>query len=87
MAGHDLTAILPDGRSFGFWEEEVIYDRVLHVDCQSPAASDENDGSAVAPFRTINRAAREAVPGTKVLIHAGVYRECVRPVPVLGCGS
>ena len=41
MAGHDLTAILPDGRSFGFWEEEVIYDRVLHVDCQSPAASDE----------------------------------------------
>lgn len=80
MTGHDLTAILPDGRSFEFWEEDVIYDRVLHVDCQNPAASDENDGSAGAPFRTINRAASEAVPGTKVLIHAGIYRECVRPV-------
>ena len=80
MTGHDLTAILPDGRSFEFWEKDVIYDKVLHVDCQNPAASDENDGSAGAPFRTINRAASEAAPGTKVLIHAGIYRECVRPV-------
>ena len=94
MAEHDLTAILPDGREFEFWElntacerqavcaprsTEEIYEHVLYVDNQNPLASDDNDGSAEAPFITINRAAAAAVPGTRVLIHAGIYRECVRP--------
>ena len=83
MGREDLTAILPDGRSFAFWEEEGIYDRTLYVDCGNPAASDENDGSEEAPFRTINRAAQAAVPGTRIRIRGGVYRECVRPA----CGG
>ena len=49
------------------------------MDGSSPAASDENDGSEAHPFRTINRAAQEAMPGTRVRIHAGLYRECVKP--------
>ena len=44
----DLTAILPDGREFEFWEEDCKYTRVLYVDGNSTAASDENDGSREA---------------------------------------
>ena len=75
----DSSALLPDGRSFDFWEKETAWTQELHVAASDPAASDENDGSAGAPFRTIGRAAAEAVPGTRVLIHAGLYRECVKP--------
>ncbi len=75
----DLTSILPDGSMFEFWEEQPVYDRTLYVDRNHPEASDENDGSETAPFLTINRAAAVAEPGTRVLIHGGVYRECVRP--------
>ena len=75
----DLSALLPDGRSFDFWEKETAWTRELHVDANNPAASDENDGSEARPFRTIGRAAAEAEPGTRVLIHAGLYRECVKP--------
>ena len=79
-SGKDLSAVLPDGRMFDFWEKDCNYDLVLHVDGEHPAASDDNDGSADAPFRTIGRAAEAAVPGTRILIHEGVYRECVSPV-------
>ena len=75
----DLSALLPDGRSFDFWEKETIWTRELHVSASDPAASDENDGSEARPFRTIGRAAAEAEPGTRVLIHAGEYPECVKP--------
>ena len=75
----DLSAILPDGRSFDFWEKVNVWTRELHVAGSDPASSDENDGSVGAPFRTIGRAAAEAGPGDRVLIHAGLYRECVRP--------
>ncbi len=37
------------------------------------------DGSALRPFRTISRAAELARPGDTVLVHAGEYREWVRP--------
>ena len=79
MSGRDLSAILPDGEMFGFWERDCDYSRTLHVAAQDPAASDENDGRIDSPFRTISRAAKAAVPGTRVLIHEGVYRECVSP--------
>ena len=75
----DLSAILPEGNSFDFWERDCTYTQVLHVNGQHPAASDDNDGSEHAPFKTIGRAAQLAQPGTKVSIHAGLYRECVRP--------
>ncbi|WP_218961819.1 DUF1565 domain-containing protein [Actinomyces ruminis] len=45
----------------------------------SPAGCDTAPGDAAAPFRTINRAARAAMPGDTVLIHEGTYREWVRP--------
>lgn len=76
MTNQDLSAILPDGTSFDFWETDCAYARELHVDCAAP---EDGDGSAEHPFRTINAAARLATPGTRVLIHPGVYRECVRP--------
>ena len=47
----DLSAVLPDGRPFAFWEKECVYNRVLYVDGGSAAASDENA-----------RAAMEAIP-------------------------
>ncbi len=72
----DYSAILPDGRSFDFWEKETAWQRELYV---STDGSDGNDGSGASPFRTIGRAAKEAGPGTRIRIHAGLYRECVRP--------
>ncbi|WP_199422878.1 right-handed parallel beta-helix repeat-containing protein [Actinotalea solisilvae] len=44
------------------------------------SGSDRADGTAEAPFRTINRAARAAMPGDTVRVHEGTYREWVRPV-------
>ena len=79
MSTNELSALLPDGSSYEFWEEEPIFDRVLFVNGSDPKASDDNDGSAAAPFRTIGKAAASATPGTRVRIHAGIYRECVKP--------
>jgi len=42
--------------------------------------SDAADGSAARPWRTIQRAANAVAPGDTVNIHAGVYREWVKPV-------
>ncbi len=75
----DFSALLPQGNSFHFWEQPCHYGTILHVNPASASASDENDGSEAFPFLTINRAASVAQPGTKVLIHGGIYRECVRP--------
>ena len=75
----DLSALLPDGSTYEFWETEPVWERELFVSASDPAASDENDGSEARPFRTIGRAAQEATPGTRVRIHAGLYRECVKP--------
>lgn len=49
---------------------------VFHV---ATSGSDRADGSAERPFRTINRAAALAQPGDTVVVHAGEYREWVRP--------
>lgn len=48
----------------------------LHV---SVDGSDDAAGTADAPLRTIDRAARLARPGDTVTVHAGTYREWVRP--------
>ena len=52
------------------------YAREFHV---AKSGSDTNDGSAAAPFLTINRAAMVLRAGDTVTVHAGVYREWVRP--------
>ena len=80
MEKRDLSAILPDGNSYSFWETEPVWERELFV---SPDGADDGDGSEAAPFRTIGQAAAKAGPGTRIRIHAGLYRECVRPV----CGG
>nr|WP_296064354.1 right-handed parallel beta-helix repeat-containing protein [uncultured Actinoplanes sp.] len=49
---------------------------VLHV---ATTGSDDADGSAERPFRSINRAAELARPGDTVVVHAGEYREWVTP--------
>lgn len=73
------NVLLPLGNPFDFWEETVEYDTELHVSALNPAADDANDGSAEHPLKTIQAAADRAMPGTRVVIHEGVYRECVRP--------
>ena len=70
---------LADGREFNFWEKEVNYVRTLYVACDAVNASDGNDGSIDAPFKSIQAAADIAEPGTHILIGPGVYRECVSP--------
>ena len=75
----NLNARLPDGTMFDFWEKDCTRTQTLYVDCNAANASDDNDGSEAAPFKTINAAARIATPGTRVRIHTGLYRECVQP--------
>jgi hypothetical protein len=58
------TAKLPDGSMFEFWEDETVYDIVLHVNSTHPDADDRNAGTLKAPLKTIQAAAERAVPGT-----------------------
>lgn len=50
---------------------------IYHV-CQQHG-SDANIGSEQQPFATINHAAQLALAGDSVVVHAGIYRECVQP--------
>ena len=52
---------------------------VYHV-AQTANASDRNPGSRDEPFLTISQAARTVRPGDTMIVHEGIYRECVRPV-------
>ena len=45
----------------------------------SPSGSDTAEGSASAPWKTISKAAGLMEPGDVCRIHAGTYRETVRP--------
>jgi|GEM_PF-112737 len=71
---------LPNGESFGHWEDTTKYLRILHVARNHPAASDGNDGSESKPFLTIQKAAALATACDTVLVHAGLYHETVRPM-------
>ncbi|GIH22294.1 hypothetical protein Aph01nite_06040 [Acrocarpospora phusangensis] len=50
--------------------------RRLHV---ATTGNDAGAGTAAQPYRTIGKAAQEAQPGDTVVVHAGLYRETVRP--------
>ena len=67
--------LLPDGTPFLSWSDLTRYTRTYHVSQNNPQASDENDGTAERPFRTINHAAQVVKPGERVWIHTGIYRE------------
>ena len=49
---------------------------IYHV---APADSDFAEGTEGAPFKTVSRAAQVAEAGDTVIVHAGEYREWVRP--------
>jgi hypothetical protein len=68
-----------DGVAFAFWNDATKYTKTYHVAQRHPAARDDNPGTAAKPFRTINAAARVVLPGERVVVHAGLYRECVQP--------
>ena len=57
--------------SGGTWAKEI------HV---SKAGSDSASGSDAQPYLSINKAASAAQPGDTVVVHAGTYREWVKPV-------
>ena len=56
---------------------EGISARQIHV---SKAGSDSASGSYAQPYLTINKAASAAQPGDTVTVHAGTYREWVKPI-------
>lgn len=71
------TFTMPDGTELESWDDVTEYTHVYHVACEHPDASDEGPGTEERPFKTIGRATPK--PGEKVIVHGGVYRECVRP--------
>jgi hypothetical protein len=70
---------LPDGAQFTFWEKPLSFSRTYYVDGNSPASDDGGPGTRDRPFRTIGKAAEVLQPGERVVIEAGIYRECIRP--------
>jgi rhamnogalacturonyl hydrolase YesR len=50
-----------------------------HVAQGAAGAADDGPGTSDAPWKTISKATEILQPGDTVLIHAGVYREHVRP--------
>jgi len=56
---------------------EGITAREIHV---SRMGSDSASGSQARPYLTINKAASVAQPGDTVTVHAGTYREWVKPI-------
>ncbi|HML75120.1 MAG TPA: carbohydrate-binding protein [Anaerohalosphaeraceae bacterium] len=54
----------------------VVSAREYHV---SVTGSDQQDGSAATPLRTVSAAARLAQPGDIITVHEGTYREQVSP--------
>jgi len=50
-----------------------------HVAQSHENAGDDNPGTLEAPWKTISEAAEMLQPGDRVVIHAGVYREQVKP--------
>ena len=50
--------------------------REIHV---ATTGSDSAAGNKASPYLTINKAASMAQPGDTVTVHAGTYREWVKP--------
>jgi alpha-N-arabinofuranosidase len=68
-----------DWSSYTAWQNTTRYTKTYVVDQKHPLASDDNPGTADRPLLTINKAAQLVEAGERVLIHAGVYREKIRP--------
>ena len=77
--GSSASAHLPDGSEFPFWDQPLSFTKTYYVDQNASGADDSGPGDRNRPFRTIGRAAELLQPGERVVIAAGIYRECVRP--------
>lgn len=53
-----------------------VFSREFHV---SVNGYDRNEGSILMPLKTISAAADLALPGDTIIVHAGIYREWVKP--------
>jgi hypothetical protein len=71
---------LPDGSMSSSWEQATSFSKTYFVDNQSAHADDKNPGTRERPFSSIYRAAQVLQAGERVVIAAGTYRECVRPM-------
>ncbi len=65
--------------AFAFSGARPAIAETYHVAQVHPRASDENPGTGERPWKTISRAAKAMRPGDTACIHAGLYREAVRP--------
>ncbi|HET7103113.1 MAG TPA: right-handed parallel beta-helix repeat-containing protein [Terracidiphilus sp.] len=79
VALHASSSRLPDGTEFPMWEKPLHFTKTYYVDGSAKNADDSGPGTQEQPFKTIGRAAEVLQPGERVVIAAGVYRECVRP--------
>lgn len=75
----DPLVFLPDGSEFKTWQNTTQCTKTWWVDRHHPQASDDNPGTAEAPFLTINRAAQMVRAGERVVIRSGEYRERIVP--------
>jgi len=79
LGAADSRSLLPDGREFATWERPLRFTKTYWVDNRDVSASDTNPGTEARPFRTINNAAQVLLPGERVLIKTGIYRERIMP--------
>lgn len=76
MRRHDLSITLSLFFALTICPNSLSTARELHI---SPDGSDSAVGTQAAPFQTISKAASVAQPGDVVTVHAGTYREWVKP--------
>ena len=59
--------------------DRPLLSATYHVAQSDPTASDGNPDTSELPWKSISKAAETLHPGDTVIIHAGLYREHVRP--------
>ena len=77
--GAPTASLLPDGSEFPRWEQPLEFSRTYYVNNGASNANDNGPGDRTRPFKTIGKAAEVLMPGERVVIAEGIYRECVRP--------
>ena len=63
-----------------FISSKILNAGSYHVAKNNAEASDENPGTAEAPFLTIQKAATIALAGDTIWVHEGIYRETITPI-------